>query len=346
MKKEFKENEEISEKNLDMQDEIDDETFQKLLEEEFIEREKQIEEALFADKDFEDLVLTKEEVKASYQELMRRFEREKSAEISEEPLPDEKPAHEMALEGKSDLHEGKSQEQKVLPMEAAREEIQERRKKRSESGEYREPDPKILEIRRERGGRIWHRLGKAVGMLTIAVACVFAASMTSEVNRNYLVNSVRILSGDDTKTVVDNDAGNEKANLNEEKAVSDIEEQLGVEIPKFYYRPYGFIFSNYTMDDSASFAWIEYKYKESCIALLIDKQSKNKASRIQSVCGDEEESVVVSGGGTEVKVKRVNDGEEERVSYSAEWSEGDTAYVLFGKIELEEIKKIIENMKF
>ena len=113
MKKEFKENEEISEKNLDMQDEIDDETFQRLLEEEFIEREKQIEEALFADKDFEDLVLTKEEVKASYEELMRRFEREKSAEISEEPLLDEKPAHEVALEGKSDLHEGKSQEQNL-----------------------------------------------------------------------------------------------------------------------------------------------------------------------------------------------------------------------------------------
>ena len=332
MKKEFKENEEISEKNLDMQDEIDDETFQRLLEEEFIERDKQIEEALFADKDFEDLVLTKEEVKASYEELMRRFEREKSAEA--------------ALEGKSDPHEGKSQNQKVLPMEDAREEIQERRKKCSESGEYREPDPKILEIRRERGGRVWHRLGKAVGMLTVAVACVFAASMTSEANRNYLVNSVRILSGDDTKVVTDNDTGNEKANLNEEVAITEIEEKLGVEVPEFYYRPYEFTFSNYMTDDITSLAWIEYKYKMNSIVLLIDRQSKNKASRIQSACGDEEDLVVLSGGGTEVKIKRVNDGEEETASYSAEWSKDGTAYVLFGKIELEEIKKIIENMKF
>ena len=332
MKKEFKENEEISEKNLDMQDEIDDETFQKLLEEEFIEREKQIEEALFADKDFEDLVLTKEEVKASYEELMRRFEREKGAE--------------MALEGKSDLHEGKSQEQKVLPMEAAREEIQERRKKRSESGEYREPDPKILEIRRESGGRIWHRLGKAVGMLTVAVACVFAASMTSEANRNYLVNSVRILSGDDTKIVTDNDAGNEKSDSDEGKAVKDIEEKLGVEVPEFYYRPYGFDFSDYMIDDLTSLARIEYSYKGAQITLFIDKQNKDTASRIKSVCGNEEELVIVSGGGTEVKIKRVNDGEEERVSYLAEWNENGTAYILFGKIELKEIKKIIENIKF
>ena len=346
MKKEFKENEEISEKNLDMQDEIDDETFQRLLEEEFIEREKQIEEALFADKDFEDLVLTKEEVKASYEELMRRFEREKSAEIAEEPLPDEKPAHEAALEGKSDPHEGKSQNQKVLPMEDAREEIQERRKKRSESGEYREPDPKILEIRRESGGRIWHRLGKAVGMLTVAVACVFAASMTSEANRNYLVNSVRILSGDDTKIVTDNDAGNEKSDSDEGKAVKDIEEKLGVEVPEFYYRPYGFDFSDYMIDDLTSLARIEYSYKGAQITLFIDKQNKDTASRIKSVCGNEEELVIVSGGGTEVKIKRVNDGEEERVSYLAEWNENGTAYILFGKIELKEIKKIIENIKF
>ena len=330
MKKEFKENEEISEKNLDMQDEIDDETFQKLLEEEFIEREKQIEEALFADKDFEDLVLTKEEVKASYEELMRRFEREKSEEA--------------ALEGKSDPHEGKSQEQKVLPMEAAREEIQERRKKCSESGEYREPDPKILEIRRERGGRIWHRLGKAVGMLTVAVACVFAASMTSEANRNYLVNSVRILSGDDTKVVTDNDERNEKSDSDEGKAVADIEEKLGVEVPEFYYRPYGFTFSNYTIDDSASFAWIEYKYKTNSIALLIDRQNDNRSSQIRSTCGDEQDLIVTSNDGIIVQIKKNSDDKGE--SYSAEWESNGVTYVLSGKLGIEEIKKIIENMKF
>lgn len=89
MRKEFEENEESKktlENNLEIQDEIDDETFQKILEEEFIERERQVEEALFADEDFEDLKLTDKEVQDSYQELMRRFEKEKkeSAEFSEE----------------------------------------------------------------------------------------------------------------------------------------------------------------------------------------------------------------------------------------------------------------------
>lgn len=303
MRKEFEENEEskkILENNLEIQDEIDDETFQKILEEEFIEREKQIEEALFADEDFEDLKLTDKEVQDSYQELMRRFEEEKkeSAEFSEELVPDEK---------------------KVLSMEEARE-----RGKKAAGG--------------------LHRLGRVVGMAVVAVACVFAASMTSEVNRTYLVNSVRIWSGDDSKIVTDNDEKNEKSNLDEEVAVAEIEEKLNVEVPQFYYRPYKFEFSNYVIDELTSLARIEYDYKKNLIVLLIDKQNDGRSSRIKSACGDEQNLIVTSNDGTIVQIKRNYDDEE--TSYSAEWEKNGVTYTLSGKIELEEIKKIIKKMLF
>lgn len=303
MRKEFEENEEskkILENNLEIQDEIDDETFQKILEEEFIEREKQIEEALFADEDFEDLKLTDKEVQDSYQELMRRFEEEKkeSAEFSEELVPDEK---------------------KVLSMEEARE-----RGKKAAGG--------------------LHRLGRVVGMAVVAVACVFAASMTSEENRTYLVNSVRIWSGDDSKIVTDNDEKNEKSNLDEEVAVAEIEEKLNVEVPQFYYRPYKFEFSNYVIDELTSLARIEYDYKKNLIVLLIDKQNDGRSSRIKSACGDEQNLIVTSNDGTIVQIKRNYDDEE--TSYSAEWEKNGVTYTLSGKIELEEIKKIIKKMLF
>lgn len=303
MRKEFEENEEskkILENNLEIQDEIDDETFQKILEEEFIEREKQIEEALFADEDFEDLKLTDKEVQDSYQELMRRFEEEKkeSAEFSEELVPDEK---------------------KVLSMEEARE-----RGKKAAGG--------------------LHRLGRVVGMAVVAVACVFAASMTSEANRTYLVNSVRIWSGDDSKIVTDNDEKNEKSNLDEEVAVAEIEEKLNVEVPQFYYRPYKFEFSNYVIDELTSLARIEYDYKKNLIVLLIDKKNDGRSSRIKSACGDEQNLIVTSNDGTIVQIKRNYDDEE--TSYSAEWEKNGVTYTLSGKIELEEIKKIIKKMLF
>lgn len=303
MRKEFEENEESKktlENNLEIQDEIDDETFQKILEEEFIEREKQIEEALFADEDFEDLKLTDKEVQDSYQELMRRFEedKKKSAEFSEELVPDEK---------------------KVLSMEKVRE-------------------------RRHKTAGGMQRLGKVVGMAVVAVACVFAASMTSEANRTYLVNSVRIWSGDDTKTVVYNDDSNENANPDEAKAIIDIEEKLGVEVPEFYYRPYGMEFLNYTIRDLTSLARIEYRYKTNRIVLLIGKQNDDRSSRIKSTCGDEQKLIVTSNDGTTVEIKQNYDDEE--TSYSAEWEKNGVTYTLSGKIELEEIKKIIEKMIF
>ena len=303
MRKEFEENEESKktlENNLEIQDEIDDETFQKILEEEFIERERQIEEALFADEDFEDLKLTDKEVQDSYQELMRRFEKEKkeSAEFSEELVPDEK---------------------KVLSME----EVRERGKKAA-------------------GGL--HRLGRVVGMAVVAVACVFAASMTSEANRKYLVNSVRIWSGDDSKTIAYNDSSNEDASSDEDKAIADIEEKLDVEVPKFYYRPYGFEFADYVVDELTSLARIEYEYETNSIVLLIDRQNDDRSSRIKSACGDEQNLIVTSNDGTTVEIKQNYDDEE--TSYSAEWEKNGVTYTLSGKIELEEIKKIIKKMLF
>ena len=238
----------------------------------------------------------------SYQELMRRFEenKKKSAEFSEELVPDEK---------------------KVLSME------------------------KVRERRHKTGGGL-HRLGKVVGMAVVAVACVFAASMTSEANRTYLVNSVRIWSGDDTKLMMDNDNSNEKANIDEEVAIADIEEKLGVKVPEFYYRPYGFEFLDYTIDDLTSLAWIEYEYKTNRIMLLIDKQNIDKASRIQSAHGSEKELTVVNNDGISAKIKQVYDNDEGMESCSAEWNRNGVEYTLFGKIELEEIKKIVEKMIF
>ena len=230
--------------------------------------------------------------------------------------------------------------------------FEEDKKKSAEISKELVPDEKkvlSMEEVRERGKKAaggLHRLGRVVGMAVVAVACVFAASMTSEANRTYLVNSVRIWSGDDTKTVVYNDTSNEDANSDEEKAIADIEEKLQVEVPEFYYRPYGMEFLNYTIRDLTSLARIEYKYKTNRIVLFIDKQNIDKASRIQSARGSEKELTVVSNDGVSVKIKQVYDNDEGMESCSAEWNRKGVEYMLFGKIELEEIKKIVEKMIF
>lgn len=293
MKKEFENNKKNAlGNNPDLRDDIDDEIFQKILREEFIEREKQIEEALFADKDVENLVFTDEEVKDSYQELLRRFEREKQ-----------------------------------------------------ENAEHEASDSKIIEIKSRKTGVRWHQLGKAAGMAAVALACIFAASMTSEANRKYLVNSVRIWSGDDTKTVNYNDDSNENANLDEDKAIADIEEKLGIEMPRFYYRPQGMQFENYEVEELLEVARIEYKYNDSVIILYIDKQNESSESKMNSRHGDESGTVVVNEEGTQVSISEIEDIDE-KACYSAEWTKDSVMYCLSGRMDIKDLKKIIKEMKF
>ena len=347
MRKEFEENEESENKsvnNLETQDEIDDETFQKILEKEFIEREKRITAALFADDDVEDIKFTKEELDNSYQEFLRRIEREKkeNTEFSEELVPDVD-----AIRSK----ETDSDEKRVISIE----EIRDRRKKTAEremreevskEANMEEPNAKNrtnTKIRTTGGGL--HRLGKVVGMAVVCVACVFAASMTSEANRKYLVNSVRILSGDDTKTVDDNNENNERANVDEEVSIAKVKEKLDVEVPEFYYRPYGFEFVSYRIDDLTLVAWLQYKYNNSIVTMVIDKQDIKTASKINSLDGDEKEDIIIENEGLRISIKELcnQDGTND---YSAEWYKDGTSYFLFGKIDFEEIKKIVEKMKF
>ena len=347
MRKEFEENEESenkSENNLETQDEIDDETFQKILEKEFIEREKRITAALFADDDVEDIKFTKEELDNSYQEFLRRIEREKkeNTEFSEELVPDVD-----AVRRK----EAASDEKRVISIE----EIRDRRKKAAEremreevskEANTEEPNAKNranTKIRTTGGGL--HRLGKVVGMAVVCVACVFAASMTSEANRKYLVNSVRVWSGDDTKTVDYNDPSNEDAEPDEDKAIADIEEKLGVEMPEFYYRPYGMEFKSYEIDPYMDVAWIEYRYGENIITLYVDKQDSDSTSKTNSMHGSEKESLITSMDNISVFLEKVQD-KEETPCYVAEWRQNNTTYHLSGRINYDEIKKILEFMKF
>lgn len=289
MKKEFENNKKNAlGNNPDLRDDIDDEMFQKILREEFIEREKQIEEALFADKDVENLVFTDEEVKDSYQELLRRFEREKR-----------------------------------------------------ENAEHEASDSKIIEIKSRKTGVRWHRLGKAAGMAAVALACIFAASMTSEANRKYLVNSMRIWSGDDTKTVNYNDDSNENANLDEDKAIADIEEKLGIEMPRFYYRPQGMQFENYEVEELLEVARIEYKYNDSVIILYIDKQNESSESKMNSRHGDESGTVVVNEEGTQVSISEIEDIDE-KACYSAEWTKDSVMYCLSGRMDIKDLKKLLK----
>lgn len=190
------------------------------------------------------------------------------------------------------------------------------------------------------------RLGKVAGVAILCCACIFAASMTSEANRTYLINNIRVWSGNDTRTVIDNNEKNETVNMKEYEAIEEIEEKLGIDMPEFYYRPAGMEVWDYEINQTADIARIEYLYKENIISFFIDKENSNTASNINSVHGKKEEIVISGEEGIKITIEKIIGDEDRTPSYSAKWNRMNVLYSLSGKIEEKSLKKMIKNMVY
>ena len=188
------------------------------------------------------------------------------------------------------------------------------------------------------------RLGRVAGIALLCGACVFAASMTSEANREYFINNVKYLVGDDTKILVYNDETNDSDNMEENKAIENIENKLEIEMPEFYYRPYGFEFFSYDINIFADTARIEYEYQNTIIAFCVSREDENTASNISSVHGLGVDRIITVSDTLEVSIEKNQDTQDEKPSYTAQWKRNDVYYYLSGKMELDELKKMVENM--
>lgn len=188
--------------------------------------------------------------------------------------------------------------------------------------------------------------GKVAGVAILCCACIFAASMTSEANRNYLINNIRVWSGKDTRTVIGNSEKNENINMAEYEAIEEIEDELDIEMPEFYYRPYELEFVSFELDNAADIARIEYMYKGNIIVLIVDKQSEDTASKIMSAQGSKKENVIIGQEGIPVIVEKIQEEQDNMPSYTAFWEKDNVVYCMSGKLEEEEIKKIFEDMVF
>lgn len=193
--------------------------------------------------------------------------------------------------------------------------------------------------------RSYLQLGKVAGVAGVCLMCVFAASMTSEANRNYWVRGFKYLTGNDTKIITGNDNENENVNIDEYEAIQDIENKIDVKVPGFYYRPDGMKFLNYQISQETDSARIEYICDDNILALMIDKQNENTASNIKSIHGEGKEEIVLNEEGEEITIKEIVDNEEEIPNFEARWTKNDTEYNFSGRIELAEFKKIIKEMK-
>lgn len=327
MKKEFEKEQndnQIDDAFLDMPDMEDDEKFRQWLEEEYLKEADAIEESLFDGRKFEDNQDIVEKLSVSRESFYQRAREEGLLEdVADEKAEDEKNTEEAVPE---------STEKKILEF-------------RKNADVSKDP---ARDANRNSGKRkhSYVRFGRIAGIAGLCLICVFAASMSSEANRKYLVNSVRILSGNDSQFISYNDDSNENASTKESDAIADIEEKLDVKMPEFYYRPYGMEFYAYEVNSDNFYAKIEYEYENNILFFYIDKQDISAESNISSLKGENRVIEKIDRDDLNIIIKKVEDGTEKLPTYIASWEYENTVYYLVGKIEIDELKKIVKEMKF
>ena len=327
MKKEFEKEQndnQIDDAFLDMPDMEDDEKFRQWLEEEYLKEADAIEEALFDGRKFEDNQDIVEKLSVSRESFYQRAREEGLLEdTADEKAEDEKNTEEAVPE---------STEKKILEF-------------RKNAGVSKDAarDANRNSSKRKHS---YVRFGRIAGIAGLCLICVFAASMSSEANRKYLVNSVRILSGNDSQFISYNDDSNENASTKESDAIADIEEKLDVKMPEFYYRPYGMEFYKYELNDENFYARIEYEYKDNILFFYVDKQDASTESNISSLKGQEKIVDKINKDELEIDIKEITEENDKNATYMVNWKYEDVVYYLVGKIKLDELKKIIQYMKF
>lgn len=192
-----------------------------------------------------------------------------------------------------------------------------------------------------------HKLARVAAVVLVCAAGVFAAGMTSQANRSYFIDSVKIWRGSDTGISVDNDITSNETEKDEQSAINDIAEQMGFDkIPKFMYRPEKFKYKDYVVDSNTGFALIEYWYGESVMTVYISEYRGNSKTTDYVLDGQIVDSIKTKDENFEIEIRKIKDKQDQKENYVAYWKTDTAFYQISGKMKEKEFVKLIQNIHF
>ena len=191
-----------------------------------------------------------------------------------------------------------------------------------------------------------HKAVRVAAAVLVCSAGIFAASMTSQANRSYFIDSVRYWVGDDTRISIENDEGNEKAQKDEQTAIDNVEEELGVNVPLILERPKGFKFKDYRVNAESGYAFFEYSYNSEILTIYINKYDKETKSSGASLDGKEIDTIKLPEEEISIQIKKIMAKGDKKASYVAYWNSSTAFYQIESQMEEQKFIKLIKNIKF
>lgn len=191
-----------------------------------------------------------------------------------------------------------------------------------------------------------HKAARVAAAVLVCSAGIFAASMTSQANRSYFIDSVRNWVGDDTRISIENDEGNEKAQKDEQKAIDAIKEELDLAVPLILDRPRNFEFRSYNVNVESGYALMEYYYGQEIITLFINDYSDERKSGAYVLDGKEITTVKMKNENINITIKKIQDKNDKKENYAAYWEKDSVFYQISGKMQQSEFMNLVKNIKF
>ncbi|MCI5648189.1 MAG: DUF4367 domain-containing protein [Fusicatenibacter sp.] len=191
--------------------------------------------------------------------------------------------------------------------------------------------------------RIRKNVTKAAAVVLVAGGCLFGFCMTSE------ANWLRVMfSGESTRnagvvTQIDNGENRELLDVTEEEAKADIVEKLKVQIPEFYYIPEGMSYYKYEVSEETGIAKILYKYQDGYLFFFVGDNEKDLSHGDWT--NNEKVNIQTLDDNIEIEIKNLSDNEDES-QFMAFWEYKNVYYTFGGRIEKEELIKILKKMQY
>ena len=191
-----------------------------------------------------------------------------------------------------------------------------------------------------------HKAARVAAAVLVCSAGIFAASMTSQANRSYFLDSVRYWVGDDTRISIENDEGNEKEQKDEQKAIDAIEEELDLDVPLILDRPENFKFRSYNVNVESGYALIEYCYGQEIVNIYINDYSDERKSGAYILDGKEIATVKMKNENINITIKKIQDKNDKKENYAAYCEKDSVFYQISGKMQQNEFMNLVNNIKF
>lgn len=191
-----------------------------------------------------------------------------------------------------------------------------------------------------------HKAARVAAAVLVCSAGIFAASMTSQANRSYFIDSVRYWVGEDTRISIENDEGNEKAQNDEQVAIDAIEEELDLDVPLILDRPENFKFRSYNVNVESGYALIEYCYGQEIVNIYINDYSDERKSGAYILDGKEIATVKMKNENINITIKKIQDKNDKKENYAAYWEKDSVFYQISGKMQQNEFMNLVKNIKF